>query len=57
MGQPWKGGSLPGELIVRMQGRNRSDMSPEEMAGVLNVDWATFHRYRSGFVYGIAGRI
>ena len=24
---------------------------------VLNVDRATFHRYRSGFVYGVAERL
>lgn len=47
----------PAELRERMQGRNRFDMSPDEMAEVLNVDRATFHRYRSGFVYGVAERL
>ena len=47
----------PAELAVRMEGRNRFDMSPDEMAEVLNVDRATFHRYRSGFVYGVAERL
>ena len=40
------------ELVARMQGRNRFDMSPDDMAEVLNVDRATFYRHRSGFVYG-----
>jgi RinA family phage transcriptional activator len=47
----------PAELVARMEGRNRFDMSPDEMAEVLNVDRATFHRYRSGFVYGVAERL
>ena len=47
----------PAELIERMQGRNRYDMSPDEMADVLSIDRATFHRYRSGFVYGIAEQL
>ena len=45
------------ELAVRMEGRNRFDMSPDDMAEVLAVDRATFHRYRSGFVYGVAERL
>jgi RinA family phage transcriptional activator len=45
------------ELVARMDGRNRFDMSPDDMAEVLNVDRATFHRYRSGFVYGIAEKL
>ena len=47
----------PAELAARMEGRNRFDMSPDDMAEVLNVDRATFHRYRSGFVYGVAERL
>ena len=47
----------PTELAARMEGRNRFDMSPDDMAEVLNVDRATFHRYRSGFVYGVAERL
>ena len=47
----------PAELAVRMEGRNRFDLSPDDMAEVLNVDRATFHRYRSGFVYGVAERL
>jgi len=47
----------PAELAARMEGRNRFDMSPDHMAEVLNVDRATFHRYRSGFVYGVAERL
>ena len=63
---PFKGGMKgglaidwepPAELVARMQGRNRFDMSPDDMAEVLNVDRATFHRYRSGFVYGVAERL
>jgi len=52
-----EGWEPPAELRERMQGRNRFDMSPDDMAEVLNVDRATFHRYRSGFVYGIAERL
>ena len=47
----------PAELVARMERRNRFDMSPDDMAEVLNVDRATFHRYRSGFVYGVAERL
>jgi RinA family phage transcriptional activator len=47
----------PAELAARMEERNRFDMSPDAMAEVLNVDRATFHRYRSGFVYGVAERL
>ncbi len=52
-----EGWQPPAELRERMQGRNRFDMSPDDMAEVLNVDRATFHRYRSGFVYGVAERL
>ena len=52
-----EGWQPPPELAVRMEGRNRFDMSPDDMAEVLNVDRATFHRYRSGFVYGVAERL
>ena len=47
----------PAELVARMEGRNRFDMSPDDMAEVLAVDRATFYRYRSGFVYGVAERL
>ncbi|CDG37239.1 hypothetical protein CTHBC1_2656 [Acetivibrio thermocellus BC1] len=47
----------PAEMVAKMEGKNRFDMSPDEMAEVLNVDRATFHRYRSGFVYGVAERL
>lgn len=52
-----EGWEPPAELAARMEGRNRFDMSPDDMAEVLNVDRATFHRYRSGFVYGVAERL
>ena len=52
-----EGWEPPAELAARMEGRNRFDMSPDDMAEVLAVDRATFHRYRSGFVYGVAERL
>ena len=52
-----EGWEPPAELVARMKGRNRFDMSPDEMAEVLNVDRATFHRYKSGFVYAVAERL
>ena len=52
-----EGWEPPAELRERMQGRNRFDMSPDEMAAILNIDRATFHRYRSGFVYGVAEKL
>ena len=52
-----EGWQPPSNLAVRMEGRNRFDMSPDHMAEVLAVDRATFHRYRSGFVYGVAERL
>ena len=47
----------PAELAGKMLGRNRFDMAPDDMAEVLAVDRATFHRYRSGFVYGVAEKL
>lgn len=47
----------PEELRVYMEGRNRFDMRARDMAEVLNIDESTFHRYRTGFVYGIAERL
>ena len=47
----------PAEIQAQMEGRNRFNMSPDDMAEVLNIDRATFHRYRSGFVYGVAERL
>jgi len=52
-----EGWEPPAGLRERMKGRNRFDMSPDEMAEVLAVDRATFHRYRSGFIYGVAERL
>ena len=52
-----EGWEPPAKLAARMEGRNRFDMSPDDMAEVLNVDRATFYRYRSGFVYGVAERL
>ena len=52
-----EGWQLPPDLVAKMEGRNRFNMSPDDMAEVLNVDRATFHRYRSGFVYGVAERL
>ena len=52
-----EGWEPPAELVARMEGRNRFDMSPDDMAEVLAVDRATFHRYRSGFVYGVAEKL
>ena len=52
-----EGWQPPAELAARMEGRNRFDMSAREMAEVLNVDESTFHRYRTGFVYGVAEKL
>lgn len=47
----------PAELAARMKGRNRFDMRARDMAGILAMDESTFHRYRTGFVYGVAERL
>ena len=47
----------PAELAARMEGRNRFDMSVREMAEILAVDESTFHRYRTGFIYGVTERL
>ena len=47
----------PAELAVRMEGRNRFDMSVREMAEILAVDESTFHSYRTGFVYRVAEKL
>lgn len=52
-----EGWEPPAELVARMEGRNRFDMSVREMAEILAVDESTFHRYRTGFVYGVAERL
>lgn len=52
-----EGWEPPAELAARMEGRNRFDMSVREMAEILAVDESTFHRYRTGFVYGVAERL
>jgi len=52
-----EGWEPPAELAARMEGRNRSDMSVREMAEILAVEESTFHRYRTGFVYGVAERL
>jgi len=47
----------PLNIKEKMRGKNRFDTGPDEMAKILSVDRATFHRYRTGFVYGIAERL
>ena len=52
-----EGWEPPAELAARMEGRNRFDISHDEMADILAVDRATFYRYRQGFVYGVAQKL
>jgi len=47
----------PEELAQKMQGKSRFDLSARDMAEILNIDESTFHRYRTGFVYGVAERL
>ena len=47
----------PKKLQVLMMGKNRHDLTPGDMAGILNIDESTFHRYRTGFVLDIAERL
>ena len=47
----------PAELAARMEGRTRFDMRARDMAGILAMDESTFHRYRTGFVYGVAEKL
>lgn len=47
----------PEELVQKLQGRSRFDLSARDMAEILNIDESTFHRYRTGFVYGVAERL
>ncbi|MGB9866731.1 MAG: hypothetical protein ACPLPR_02330 [Bacillota bacterium] len=47
----------PAELVAQMEGRNRFDMRACDMAELLSMDESTFHRYRTGFVYGVAERL
>jgi len=39
------------------EGGKNVSKKKDPMAEVLAVDRATFHRYRSGFVYGVAERL
>ena len=52
-----EGWQPPAHIAAQMEGRNRFDMSVPEMAEILAVDESTFHRYRTGFVYGVAERL
>jgi len=52
-----EGWQPPARIAAQMEGRNRFDMSVPEMAEILAVDESTFHRYRTGFVYGVAERL
>jgi len=52
-----EGWQPPAQLAAQMEGRNRFDMSVREMAQMLAMDESTFHRYRTGFVYGIAEKL
>ena len=51
------GWQQPAELVARMEGRNRFDMSVREMADIIPIAESTFYAYRTGFVYGIAERL
>ena len=52
-----EGWQPPTDLEEKMRGRNRFDISHDEMADILAVDRATFYRYRQGFVYGVAQKL
>ena len=52
---PWKAGTT-GRACRADGGRNRFDMSPDDMAEVLNIDRAIFTGI-AGFVYGVAERL
>ncbi len=52
-----EGWDPPAELAARMEGRNRFDMRARDMAGIRAMDESTFHRYRTGFVYGVAEKL
>ncbi|SMB97979.1 phage transcriptional activator, RinA family [Thermanaeromonas toyohensis ToBE] len=47
----------PDWLQAAMAGKSRFDMRPDDMAAILNMDRATFYRYKNGFIYGIAERL
>ena len=47
----------PAELEEKLQRMNRHNLSARDMAWMLGVDESTFHRRRSGFVYGVAERL
>ena len=47
----------PQALVDRMAELNRHDLSPVDMADILEVDERTFHRHRTGFVYGVAEKL
>jgi len=52
-----EGWQPPTDLEEKMRGRNRFDISHDEMADILAVNRATFYRYRQGFVYGVAQKL
>lgn len=48
---------VPEGLKESMAGKNRFDMTVDEMAQILEIDDNTFARYKKGFVYGVAERL
>jgi len=52
-----EGWQPPAHIAAQMEGRNRFDMRARDMACILAMDESTFHRYRTGFVYGIAEKL
>lgn len=47
----------PQQLVEVLREQNRFNLRPEEMAAWLAIDESTFHRYRTGFVHGVAERL
>ena len=47
----------PSDDMKAMAADKHRDLSVSEIALILHVDERTFHRYHSGFIYGIAERL
>jgi len=47
----------PTEIRAQIEGQNRFDMRARVMAEASGMDESTFHRYRTGFVFGVSERL
>ncbi|MDR3591563.1 MAG: hypothetical protein P4N41_18055 [Negativicutes bacterium] len=50
-------GWRPNEELLYVVANKHQDLTAKEMAEILHMDDSTYHRYRNGFIYGVAERL